>query len=158
MQARYNKKVVFSLAKRRDAFSQGNEEAQSILQRSYGVGGGAVYWYKKAAEQGDAKAQYNLAECYSLGKGVSKDYTQAVYWYRRSAKHGFAAACYKLAELSKFGLCGLSEDLNTALYWYEKAAKNKKDGSLHVIDEITVDDTVEKLKSQGYSSSRAKLD
>jgi len=30
-------------------------------------------WYKKAAEQGHASAQYNLAVCYENGTGVEKD-------------------------------------------------------------------------------------
>jgi TPR repeat protein len=39
----------------------------------------AVYWYKKAAEQGYAGAQYNLGFMYVNGKGVLKDDKQAVY-------------------------------------------------------------------------------
>jgi TPR repeat protein len=34
----------------------------------------AVYWYQKAADQGDAKAQSNLGIMYAFGKGVLKDY------------------------------------------------------------------------------------
>lgn len=33
----------------------------------------AVWWYRKAAEQGDAVAQFNLAEMYRNGLGVAKD-------------------------------------------------------------------------------------
>ena len=32
----------------------------------------AVKWYRKAAEQGNAKAQYNLGSCYYNGKALSK--------------------------------------------------------------------------------------
>lgn len=44
----------------------------------WGVGvpndmGQAVAWYRKAAEQGDPKAQFALGTCYRLGKGVEKD-------------------------------------------------------------------------------------
>jgi TPR repeat protein len=46
----------------------------------------AVYWYKKAAEQGYAGAQYNLGFMYVNGKGVLKDDKQAVYWYTPSPK------------------------------------------------------------------------
>ncbi len=53
----------------------------------------AVYWYRKAADQGDADAQYNLGLMYGKGKGVAKDYKQAVYWYRKAADQGqFASA------------------------------------------------------------------
>ncbi len=33
----------------------------------------AVKWYRKAAEQNDAQAQYNLGVCYADGQGVAKD-------------------------------------------------------------------------------------
>ena len=41
----------------------------------------AVKWTRKAAEQGYAKAQYNLALMYDNGRGVPKDYVMAhMYW------------------------------------------------------------------------------
>jgi TPR repeat protein len=52
----------------------------------------AVYWYQKAADQGDAKAQSNLGIAYAIGKGVLKDYKQAVYWYQKAADQGYAEA------------------------------------------------------------------
>jgi TPR repeat protein len=51
-----------------------------------------VYWYQKAADQGDAKAQSNLGTMYAFGKGVLKDYKQAVYWYQKAADQGYASA------------------------------------------------------------------
>jgi TPR repeat protein len=35
----------------------------------------------KLAEQGDAKAQYDLGKMYSDGKEVKQDYKEAVKWY-----------------------------------------------------------------------------
>ena len=46
----------------------------------------------KAAEQGDAKAQFNLGFIYSNGKGVPKDYAEAVKWTRKAAEQGHAEA------------------------------------------------------------------
>ena len=34
---------------------------------------GAVAWYRRAAEQGDARAQYNLGGMYAQGRGVPQD-------------------------------------------------------------------------------------
>ena len=45
-------------------------------------------WYTKAAEQGDAGAQYNLGNCYRAGTGVKKDEKEAVKWYTKSAEQG----------------------------------------------------------------------
>ena len=33
----------------------------------------AVYWFRKAADQGNAGAQYNLGAMYAKGEGVPKD-------------------------------------------------------------------------------------
>jgi TPR repeat protein len=41
----------------------------------------AAAWYKKAADQGNAKAQYNLGALYERGNGVPQDYVQALKWY-----------------------------------------------------------------------------
>ena len=48
----------------------------------------AVHWYRKAADQGDAEAQFYLGVCYDNGQGVPKDETEAVKWYRRPPSRG----------------------------------------------------------------------
>jgi len=64
----------------------------------------AVKWYRKAAERGHPKAQYNLGNCYYNGDGVSKDAAEAVRWYRKAAEQGSAkaqftlGACYETGE------------------------------------------------------------
>ena len=52
----------------------------------------AVSWYRKAAEQGHAKAQFNLGYMYAKGEGVLEDYVQAYAWWSIAATRGFAAA------------------------------------------------------------------
>ena len=42
----------------------------------------AVKWYRKAAEQGYAEAQFNLGVMYETGEGVAQDYAEALKWYR----------------------------------------------------------------------------
>ena len=44
----------------------------------------ALREWRPLAEQGDAKAQYNLGVMYDNGKGVTQDYKEAVKWYRKS--------------------------------------------------------------------------
>jgi TPR repeat protein len=56
----------------------------------------AVKWYRKAAEQNDAEAQYNLGLCYANGQGVAKDEAEAVKWYRKAAEQNDADAQYNL--------------------------------------------------------------
>jgi TPR repeat protein len=60
----------------------------------------AVKWYHKAAEQGDADAQFNLGVCFDNGEGVAKDPVEAVKWYRMAAEQGDARARKKLERLT----------------------------------------------------------
>jgi len=48
----------------------------------------AAEWYRKAAEQGHAEAQYKLGFMYQNGRGVKKDDKQAAEWYRKAAAQG----------------------------------------------------------------------
>ncbi|MBQ9561130.1 MAG: sel1 repeat family protein [Prevotella sp.] len=57
-----------------------------------------MYWWRKAAEQGYAYAQFSLGVCYDDGTGVTKDKSQAVYWYRKASDQGLAKA-KKMLEL-----------------------------------------------------------
>lgn len=57
----------------------------------------AVKWYTKAAQQGNAEAQYSLAWCYGHEQGVAKDLTEAFKWYTKAANQGNADAQYCLA-------------------------------------------------------------
>ena len=59
----------------------------------------AAKWYRKAADQGYASAQNNLALMYENGQGVTQSYPEAVKWYRLAADQGYAYAKYRLAEL-----------------------------------------------------------
>lgn len=82
----------------------------------------AMMWYRKAAEQGHADAQYALGSGYLEGHGVARDYSEAVKWYRKSAEQGNAAAQFRL------GLCyangyGVEKNFNEAMKWYRIAAE-----------------------------------
>ena len=44
----------------------------------------AVKWWRKSAEQGNARAQYCLGIAYRDGVGVPQDYAEAVMWWRKS--------------------------------------------------------------------------
>jgi hypothetical protein len=102
--------------------------AQSSLGIMYAKGEGvpqddqeAVYWYKKAAKEGEPKGLYNLALMYSDGRGVPKDDKKAAELYRRAAYFGFPDAQYNLGVLYALG-SGVPKDDKMAAYWYRKAA------------------------------------
>ena len=48
----------------------------------------AVDWYLKAAEQGYAQAQYNLAVAYCSGTGTLKDQPQCIFWAQKAEENG----------------------------------------------------------------------
>ena len=59
----------------------------------------AFRWFKKSADAGNKKAQYNLGVCYELGKGVKKDISEAKKWYRKAADNGHEKARERLLNL-----------------------------------------------------------
>jgi uncharacterized protein len=74
------------------------------------------------AEQGDARAQNNLASMYFNGQGVPQDYKTAVKWYTRAAEQGDASAQFNLALMYDNGQ-GVPQDYKTAVKWYTRAAE-----------------------------------
>ena len=78
--------------------------------------------WRKAAEQGDANAQYNLGYCYYNGEGVAKDAIEGVKWYRKAAEHGNTAAQCGLGLSYSLGE-GVAIDTVEAVKWYRKAAE-----------------------------------
>ena len=59
----------------------------------------AVKWYRLAAEQGNALAQYNLGWMYQYGRGVKKSRKTAIMWYEKAAAQGDTGVNARLAEL-----------------------------------------------------------
>ena len=82
----------------------------------------AVKWYRKAAEQGHTRAQFNLGFCYDEGQGVTQDYYEAVKWYRKAAEQGHAGAQNNLGVCYENGY-GVTKDYYEAVKWYRKAAE-----------------------------------
>jgi hypothetical protein len=58
----------------------------------------AAKWFRRAADQRDAVAQFYLGVMHSEGRGVPQDYAEAVKWYRlaavaQDAHRPFARGC-----------------------------------------------------------------
>src|SRR5262249_14942003 len=75
------------------------------------------------AEQGDARAQYEVGGMYSSGHGVPQDYVEAVKWYRRAAEQNFTDAQDALARMYYNGH-GVPKDYIQAHMWANLAAAN----------------------------------
>ncbi len=105
-----------------------NTKAQVELGNKYRDGNGkeqdyeeAMFWYKKAADKGDADAQKELADMYANGLGVEQDYIRAGFWYKKSADQGNAEAQNLLGVMYENGR-GINNDYAEAIKLYEKSA------------------------------------
>ncbi len=76
----------------------------------------ALREWRALAEQGDAKAQFNLGIMYSNGQGVPQDYAEALQWYRKAAIQGHPKAKTYVKALDAAGVTPLppSPDLELA--------------------------------------------
>ena len=79
-------------------------------------------WFLRAAEQGNADAQYNLGVMYHEGRSVPQDYTEAARWFLRAAEQGNAEAQYNLGVMYHEGR-SVPQDYVQAAKWFHKAAE-----------------------------------
>ena len=63
----------------------------------------ALNEWRQLAEQGHARAQYELGNMYEYGRGVGQNDADAVKWYTKSASQGLVLAQYKLGVLYENG-------------------------------------------------------
>ncbi len=86
--------------------------AQRILGERYALGiegvtqdmNQAVFWLKKAADKGDAEAQYYLGYMYGRGLGITQDWVQAHMWFSlvgTASRKKIAAQDKELAEQNR---------------------------------------------------------
>jgi hypothetical protein len=81
----------------------------------------ALRWLRKAAEQGDAKAQSAIGSIYYYGQGVPQDYAESLRWFRKSADQGYAKAQDNLGSMYYYAN-SVPQDYTEALRWYRLAA------------------------------------
>jgi TPR repeat protein len=104
-------------ADRGEAFAQCH--LASMYERGWGVPEdkkAAELWYRKAANQGLAEAEYWLALAYL------EDPIEQATWYRRAAEHGHAGAQSSLGSMYHEGR-GVERDRSQAISWFRKAAE-----------------------------------
>jgi TPR repeat protein len=59
----------------------------------------AMRFYRLAAAQGHANAQFNLGIMFENGRGVAQDRAEAIQWYRLAAAQGHERATAVLRRL-----------------------------------------------------------
>ena len=93
-------------------------------QKAYANGdyGVAILEWTQVAEDGNARAQYNLGWMHANGKGTAQDFKEAIKWYTKSAQQGNVNAQYNLGNLYLRG-DGAAQNDNLAFSWFLKAAE-----------------------------------
>ena len=105
--------------------------AQYLMGVMYQTGQGlrkddreAASWYRKAADQGHADAQFSVGLFYAEGAGgLQKDERSAVEWYRKAAAQGQAKAQHGLGFMYLNGR-GVAQDQQIGAEWVRKAAEH----------------------------------
>ena len=112
----------------------------------------STYWFRKgietcrkAAEQGDAKAQFNLGVCYFWGYGVDveMDDDEALKWLLKAAEQGIAEAQYSLGQCYFWGY-GVEADDVKAMEWFHKAANQGCIDAYDMLAELAGEDEAER--------------
>lgn len=157
----------------------GDMAAQRALGFRYRCGTGvekdeekAFEWTKKAAEQGDAVAQYRLGDnlfSSRLRLGMDCAEAEAFKWYRMSAEQGYVSAQRLLGLCYREGIFGVEKNATMSVKWYRLAAE-QGDGSAQVslgfcyrLGEGVEKDAVEAVKwyrraaEQGNAKARCEL-
>jgi len=110
------------------AAKQGYEKATSLLNEIESLGYGvAEEWHhrlpeiRQLANDGDAEAQFQLAQRHEQGLGgVEKNTDEAMRWYERSAKNGNRMAMKALNHIYAEGI-GTARDSLKAKEWADRA-------------------------------------
>jgi uncharacterized protein len=85
----------------------------------------AIRWFRKAAEQGNAKAQFSLASKYHLGEEVTQDYGEAIRWYRKAAEQREPLAEFNLGVMYAKGQ-GVPQDYVQGYAWISLGAADSR--------------------------------
>lgn len=116
-----------ALAVLRPRAEAGDAVAQNLVGVAYDHGLGyardpvaAAHWLRRAAEQGDARAQQNLGQLLRDGRpGVPDDQAEARRWLQAASDQGYGPAHAALGRMLQFGLGGAA-DLPGAVALYRQ--------------------------------------
>lgn len=75
---------------------------------------------RQPAEQGQARAQFYLGNCYRNGIGVNENLDEAIKWYKKAAEQGYTNAQDQLGDMYLYGK-GVEKDEDEAQRWYKTA-------------------------------------
>lgn len=93
-------------------------------------------WYKKAADQGYAKAQNGLGFLYQKGSGgAPQSGYEAFRWYEKAARQGLAEAQYNLGFCYYYGI-GVDKNEIKANEWIKKSAEQGYETAIETLQNL----------------------
>lgn len=128
----------------------------------------ALQWYRKAAAQGSAGAEYDIGHMYELGRALPQDYLQAISWYRKAADQNDSRAQCGIGSMYYDGR-GVQQNLVEAAHWFRIAADEGFAGAQYDLgymyyygqgvqqDRAEADRRYRKAANQGYAGAQRAL-
>jgi TPR repeat protein len=104
----------------------------------------ALKEWQPLAEQGDARAQFNLGVIYFNGQGIPHDPVKAVDWYRAAADQGYGPAQANLSFMYETGQ-GLLQNYVEAYKWATLAGTHGADAAGGALEQLAAKMTAEQI-------------
>ncbi len=93
------------------------------------------FYASRAAKNGNAKAQFDLAIMYATGRGVQKNERAAFNWFHKSARKNYAPAKHYMG-ISFLQGRGVRKQTELARYWFRLAIKQGYRASASYLSKI----------------------
>jgi TPR repeat protein len=113
----------------------------------------AMIWFRKAANQGEPVALFNLGLAYDKGDGVPQDFAQAAVWYRKAADKGNVFAQINLGSIYTRGE-GVPKDYVLAYTWADLAASRAQDDETREVAAKNRDNLVQGMSPEQIAAAR----
>lgn len=119
----------------------------------------AIYWYQKAAENGNAEGAFELGNCYYRGKGTYLDLEEAVRWYQVAIDKNYLPAFLGMAHYYADGLADEKTDMEKALNLAHKAYQEGDESLRKTAAEFLLRNEIERtcIEYQSSHCSSTKL-
>ncbi len=144
---------------------QGRADAENELGTRYETGRGGVEkntsqardWYRRAAEQRHADAQYRLGFMYTDRWSSPLTDREAFQLFLDAARQGHPQAQYEVAVSFETGR-GVDPDEPEAAYWYRRAAEREHEGALKKVLEIErLETQLHRMAEEGDPTAQYEL-
>jgi TPR repeat protein len=136
---RLQQDVEPALAAVRVNATRGDVVAQFSLGAMLYYGGGdtaqAIAWFRKAAGQKYAPAEFQMGQLYDFGFGVTQNDAEALVWYRKAAERGSAAGQRAVGDFYRKGRA-VPVDAAEAARWYRRGADGDDVRAQHQLGEM----------------------